>query len=89
MELSLKRLWLSETTTVGTLAIDGTFECYTLEDKVREKKIKGITAIPAGRYKVIITESPRFKRPLPLQLNVPGFEGVRIHPGNDAGDTEG
>jgi hypothetical protein len=52
-------------------------------------KKAGQTAIPAGSYKVIVTESARFKRLLPILLEVPGFEGIRIHPGNDAADTEG
>lgn len=75
--------------TSGELSIDGKFECYTLEDCVRPVKIKGLTAIPAGRYRVIINYSQRFKRRLPLLLNVPQFEGVCLHSGNDAGDTGG
>jgi hypothetical protein len=47
------------------------------------------TAIPAGTYKVKITYSPRFKKKVPEVLDVPGFEGIRIHPGNKAEDTEG
>jgi hypothetical protein len=38
---------------------------------------------------VIITLSQRFKRDLPLFLNVPNFEGIRIHTGNTSFDTEG
>lgn len=72
-------------------------ECFTLEDVVRgtdgatvkEWKIPGQTAIPKGVYNVVITPSHRFKRDLPLLENVPGFTGVRIHPGNTAEDTEG
>jgi hypothetical protein len=75
--------------TLGTLAVDGAFQCFTLEDVVRPVKIKGMTAIPAGDYEVVVTFSERFKRPLPLLLNVPNFDGVRIHPGNTAKDTEG
>ncbi len=89
MELRVERTDFSETSTIGKLYVDDQFECYTLEDKVRPVKIKGETAIPAGRYEVIINFSQRFGRMLPLFLNVPNFEGVRIHPGNTAADTEG
>lgn len=92
MKLELIRKWLTEKSTIGSLYIDGEFECYVLEDRYRPPpaaKIYGKTAIPCGMYEVRITWSPRFKRPLPLLIGVPGFEGVRIHPGNDADDTEG
>ncbi|MEO6823597.1 MAG: DUF5675 family protein [Nitrosospira sp.] len=89
MELNVKRTDLSENCTIGELSVGGQFECYTLEDTVRPVKIKGVTAIPAGRYEVIINYSQRFNRQLPLLMNVRDFEGVRIHPGNTAADTEG
>lgn len=89
MKLHVKRVAYTKKSTRGVLEVDGKFECYTLEDVVRDKKIPGETAIPAGTYKVIINLSNRFKRPLPLLLEVPGFEGVRIHPGNTDKDTEG
>ena len=67
--------------------------CDTLEPKRRnlkkEKKVPGRTAIPEGRYRVLITKSYRFKRWLPLLLDVPGFEGVRLHAGNYPHDTQG
>jgi hypothetical protein len=75
--------------TIGTMSADGEFLYYTLEDPVRDHKIKGITAIPAGTYKGIVNMSNRFKKMMPLLLDVPGFEGVRIHSGNTAKDTEG
>lgn len=75
--------------TPGSLYIDGKFECFTLEDLERDIKIPGLTAIPKGSYVVQITMSQRFKKLMPLLLNVPGFEGVRIHSGNNSGDTEG
>lgn len=89
MELLIKRTDYSEESTIGELSVDSQFECYTLEDKVRPVKIAGKTAIPAGRYEIVINQSQRFGRLLPLFLNVPNFEGVRIHPGNTAADTEG
>ena len=52
-------------------------------------KQKGKTAIPEGSYPVAVTWSPRFKRWLPLLLGVPKFEGIRIHAGNTAEDTQG
>ena len=51
--------------------------------------MKGVSAIPEGRYPVVVTWSPKFKRWLPLLLHVPKFEGVRIHAGNTAKDTQG
>jgi Family of unknown function (DUF5675) len=97
MKLKLVRAGFTDESTIGCLYIDGAFECFTLEDKVREVKgqpveawkIKGKTAIPRGTYPVSITPSNRFKRDLPLVANVPGFEGIRIHPGNTSADTEG
>ena len=90
-ELTLKRGVSLDGTTLGHLSIDGVPECFTLEDVVRAPgvKVPGATAIPAGRYQVIIDWSNRFQKPMPHVLNVPGFEGIRIHCGNTAADTEG
>lgn len=80
---------------------DGSHWCSALEDtdrglhngmrqsEITRRKIYGKTAIPGGMYDVIITHSPRFGKPLPLVVGVPGFSGVRIHPGNTAEDTDG
>lgn len=100
MKLELKRTALKAGYTIGRLSIDGKYFCDTLEDTVRdtnrngvfdngERKIHGRTAIPYGRYKVTLTLSPRFGRILPLLHDVPQFNGVRIHSGNTADDTEG
>lgn len=75
--------------TISNLLVDGKWECYILEDVVRPTKIAGKTAIPAGRYQVTVTLSPRFGKLMPLVSGVPGYSGVRIHPGNKAEDTEG
>lgn len=90
MKLKLKRQDYSDSRTIGRLSIDGEDFCWTLEDAVRTgPKVYGKTAIPAGTYAVKLTMSPRFARILPLLIDVPGFDGVRIHPGNTAADTEG
>lgn len=91
MKMILERLQLDAEVTIGSLTADGDWMCWVCEDTVREPgvKVPGKTAIPYGKYRVDITMSPRFKRPLPLLLSVPGFEGIRIHTGNTADDTEG
>jgi hypothetical protein len=97
MEITLQRNPSKGGFTLGKLSVNEQFLCYTAEDVIREKrgvpvaqwKVAGQTAIPSGRYKVVVSMSNRFKRPLPELLNVPGYTGVRIHPGNTAADTEG
>jgi hypothetical protein len=89
MKLDLIRKEFTEISTIGDLLIDGIFYCYTLEDMYREKKIKGVTAIPYGKYEVIINFSNRFQKPMPLLLNVKGFDGIRIHSLNTSDQTEG
>lgn len=100
-ELFLQRRYLKEDYTIGRLSVDDVVFCDTLEDKVRdynkdgdlndedEEKVYGETAIPFGRYRVIVTYSPKFKRKLPLLCNVPHFEGIRIHGGKYNTNTEG
>lgn len=82
--LVLLREIYTDKSTIGKLFLDGEFVCDTLEDTCRKEKIAGVTAIPSGIYEVIINESSRFKRKMPLLLKVPYFEGVRIHNGNTA-----
>lgn len=91
MKLSLVRFIFGEVATIGKLSIEDNFFAYTLEDKVRPKgvKIAGATAIPFGEYQVTIDQSQRFKRLMPHVLNVPMFEGIRIHSGNTDKDTLG
>ncbi len=96
MELTLTRIAKRPTYTIGRLEADGAYLCDTLEPTRRDigwggkgKKVMGRTAIPEGRYPVVITWSPKFAEWLPLLLHVPMFEGIRIHAGNTAADTAG
>lgn len=92
-QVKVIRKYFTEKSTVGELYFNDRFVCFTLEDFDRLSlgfdKVYGETAIPAGTYKMIINMSSRFKKELPLLLNVPGFEGVRIHAGNTNKDTHG
>lgn len=111
MELTLKRIAKKANYTIGKLYIDGTYFCDTLEDTdrgldqsmdletIREKKVKGYTAIPTGTYIVTLNVvSPKYskrsqynfcKGKVPRLLDVPGYEGILIHTGNYPKDTEG
>ena len=89
MELKLVRGKANASSVEGKLYVDGVFECYTVEDLPRDKKVYGITGIPKGKYKVTVSMSTRFHKRLPLLLDVPGFEGIRIHSGNSSKDSEG
>ena len=100
MKLILKRIALRSTYTIGRLYVDGNYFCDTLEDTVRdlnkngkfdngEKKVHPKTAIPYGTYEIKWTYSPRFKKYTPQLMNVPSFEGIRIHAGSTPADTAG
>ena len=91
LELKVTRTDYTPERTIGELDIDGKPFCFTLEDVVRPLgvKVKGQTAIPAGRYEVRDTFSPKYGRNIPQILDVPMFQGIRIHGGNDQDDTEG
>ena len=99
MKLTLIRTPSRKTCTISMLFINDSTskQCYVLEDIVREVpdtpvvlwKIDGATAIPVGDYEIVLSFSPEFKVITPELLNVPGFEGIRIHAGNRAADTKG
>jgi hypothetical protein len=101
MELKLEITHKAKGYRAGKLFVNGKFFGYTIEDEDRGLKqsmtkkeiaaIKkyGITAIPTGRYEVAFTYSNRFKRFMMQLLNVPGYEGIRIHVANTAKDVEG
>ena len=95
MEFTLKRIARQPGYTIGHLYVgESTKVCDTLEPQWRDfhhgaAKVDGESAIPEGRYPLVVTFSPRFKRWLPLLVGVPHFEGIRIHSGNTPADTQG
>lgn len=101
MEILVKRLYKNSAYTIGKMYIDGQYLCDTVEDcdrglkqsmtsqQIAVKKVYGKTAIPVGRYRVVLSYSNKFKKSLPLLNDVMCFSGVRIHSGNTAEDSLG
>lgn len=102
MKVRIDRAWKKTGYTISRVYInDEYFGCNCLEDtdrgldesmstsEILAIKKKGSTAIPTGTYNVVYTYSPRFGKKLPLLESVKGFDGIRIHSGNTAADTEG
>ena len=93
MILTLNRFKSDDIATIGKLYIDGIFQCYTLEDAFHEHKIHGKTRIPAGKYTLALRHSPHFSpiygHDLIWLKDVPNYQYVLIHKGNEPKDTEG
>lgn len=97
MELILERKILNKDSTEGNLYVNGKWFCHVIEDVVRAKpgewkkelKVYAKTAIPYGRYPVMVTWSPKFKRQLTAIENVPDFIGIRIHNGTNEKSSAG
>ncbi|OYP57270.1 hypothetical protein CIK99_07590 [Prevotella sp. P5-92] len=93
--LTLTRIAKRADYTIGRLEDEnGVKICDTLEPTWRdfkggELKVPRKSAVPEGTYPVVVTKSKKFGKYLPLLVGVPGFEGIRIHSGNTANDTEG
>lgn len=96
--LTLHRTHFDSNFTQGVLDFCGR-RYFSIEDTVRiltefskttaKGKVDGKTAIPAGKYEIKDTLSPKYSRMMLTLENVPGFQGIRIHSGNTADDTEG
>lgn len=102
MTIRIDRKWKKAEYTISRVYINGRyFGCNALEDtdrgllqtmqitELQRKKIKGKTAIPRGYYDVRITYSPKYKRNMPLVVDVPAFSGIRLHSLNKPEDSEG
>lgn len=89
MLITVERILGTKGYTAGSLFIDNFWECYTLESEVTEIANTPVkewktdnSAIPFGKYQVIINKSLKTNNRLPLLLNVAGFIEVRIHDGD-------
>jgi len=99
MQLTLKRFKDNKDATIGTLEIDGTPMCFTLEDAYQEEKIYGKTRIPMGHYEIKLrneggmtqkyAQRYDFHKGMLWLQNVFDFEWVYIHTGNDEDHTDG
>lgn len=100
MKLTVVRFQDDGETTSGLLFIDGKFECYTIEDQHRDKKVWGDTRIPGRLYKLGLriegSHDDKYSKKFPKDhvgmlhvLDVPGFEYILIHIGNTEADTAG
>lgn len=93
MKLKLQRLYFKPDYTIGKLYINDSYFCDTLEDTYRdlskETKVDGMTCIPFGTYKVVMSYSEKLKSVLPELIDVPYFENIRIHAGNYPRNTNG
>jgi hypothetical protein len=101
MDIDIIRYNGKEDFTDGLFLINGEFQVHTLEDEYRTKKVFGETRIPEGRFRVELrTEGGFHQRYLKKYgddfhhgmlwiKDVPNFEYVLIHIGNDDEDTAG
>lgn len=99
MNLLLQRYTARTDSTGGNLYVDDIFHCYTCEDEQRDIKIAGETRIPSGTYEIKLRDeggmTQRYAQKFDFHQgmlwlqDVPGFEWVYIHVGNDDDDTEG
>ena len=86
MNLTVQRGQGDAQCTPGELSIEGMHECWTLEPR-RDQSAGKPYSIPAATYRLVLSWSAHFSRVVPVLLEVPGFSGVEIHPGNYPGDT--
>ena len=100
MKLDVVRTQFGKDATNGMLFINGVFECFTLEDEVRDVKVYGETAIPEGTYPIEFRKeggfhqrySARYKNAHYGMLeikDIPNFKWVLFHSGNTDENTAG
>lgn len=99
-ELIVKRIRQGNYSTLSELFIGGQFVCFGLEDRLREVKIPGETAIPAGTYPLKLRKAggmhtryrglfPKIHQGMIEICAIPNFTYVYIHMGNNHRHTAG
>lgn len=89
IELYVNRESETDDATLGRFLWEENVLYYTLEPLQRAVKIWGKTAIPCGRYQILMQYSPKFSKEMPHLQNVPDFTDIMVHPLNFVKDTEG
>lgn len=100
MKIDLKRYSDNGESTLGLLFVNNKFFCYTIEDTYRKVKVKHETRIPEGEYKVTLRNAggmtgryakkfPGIHKGMLWIREIPNFEYVYFHMGNDKDDSSG
>ena len=105
MKLDVVRTQFGEDATNSLLFIDGVFECYGLEDEVRDVKVYAETAVPLGEYEIKFRTVGGFHTRTKAKYDskygegwhlgmlelqdVPNFEFILVHSGNTDESTAG
>lgn len=100
MKITLARYSPGGHSTLGGLYVDDVWQCFTLEDPVREEKVYGETAIPAGEYEITLRREGGFHGRYQARFpdihtgmlwvrDVPNYKWILIHIGNTPAHTMG
>jgi hypothetical protein len=100
METKIIRVAQGKESTLSQLYINGIFQCYLLEDKIREVKIASQTAIPKGAFSLKLNtygaKNVNYQKAFGklhqgmIEITgLPNFSFVYIHTGNTIKDTAG
>lgn len=86
-----RQVFLPKITISDLFKPSGELICNILEDHLPTPyvKVPKVTCIPYGRFEVKWTFSNRFQKNTLQLMNVPQFEGIRVHSGTTEADTEG
>lgn len=100
MKTKIIRVAEGKQSTLSHLYIDGIFQCFLLEDKIRQVKIKSQTAIPTGEFHLVVNTWGGMNKKYANTFHdihrgmieiegLPTFDAVYIHVGNTITQTAG